>query len=62
MSKFSTTTGEYQGHKTITVNDDDGKRVITIGIKKAKAILGSLEDLKKFVEENDVPVESNNEI
>lgn len=52
MSQYSTTVGEYKGNKTITINNGD-KRVISFGINKAKAILAQVEDIKKFVEEND---------
>lgn len=35
------------------VNGEDSKPVVSFGIKKAKAILDHVEELKKFVEEND---------
>lgn len=59
--KFKTSTGEYKGSKTLKIEkeytDKDGNtkngHVITFGVGKAKAILAAIEDIKKFVEEND---------
>lgn len=49
---FKTEEGEFKGHKTIRIMSDD-KHVLTLGLTKAKAILASYEDLKKFVEEHE---------
>jgi hypothetical protein len=50
---FKSESGEFKGSKTFSILTTDDKRVITFGVTKAKAILASIEDLKKFVEEND---------
>ncbi len=51
---FKTETGEYMGNKTLTIkNATTDKRVITLGLGKAKALLANLEEIKKFVAEND---------
>ena len=64
MSKFRSKTGEFQDdrgrvHPTISIYefDEEGfqkykKATICIGVKKAKALLECVEDLKKFVEAN----------
>jgi len=51
--------GEYKGHKTISLLENgaeisDKYPPFSFGIKKAKLIIGHMEDIKKFVEENDV--------
>jgi hypothetical protein len=48
---FRTEVGEYKGHKTISIFNDD-KFVVSFGISKAKAILEVLDDVKEFVEKN----------
>lgn len=58
---FKTTTGEYKGNKTISIKKEyenkDGEtkdgHVLTFGVNKAKAILSVVDDIKKFVEDND---------
>lgn len=45
---------EYKGNKTIVFKKDaDDKYPFSFGIGKAKTILAHIEDIKKFVEEND---------
>jgi hypothetical protein len=51
MADYSTETGEYKGHKTIAIFED-GKRKISFGVGKAKAILAAIEEIKAFVEDN----------
>jgi len=51
---FKVETGEFKGNKTLTIkNTATDKRVLTIGLGKAKALLANLEEIKKFVAEND---------
>lgn len=57
MSDYTTETGEFKGNKTISIINGE-KRVVSFGIKKAKAIVENIEAIKKFVEENSVE-ESN---
>jgi len=46
--------GEFKGHKTISLSrGDDDKYPFTFGIAKARLVLEHLEDIKKFIEEND---------
>jgi len=70
MPKFKAKTGNFkkQGkvYETISIYemDDEGfqkypKATICIGVKKAKALLACIEDLKKFVEDNMPPEELN---
>ena len=48
------TTGEYKGNKTITLGRDENDRYpFTFGVKKAKMVLEHIEEIKKFVEENE---------
>lgn len=49
---FKTEIGEYKGSKTISIMSDD-RRVISFGVNKAKAILASIDDIKKFVENSE---------
>ena len=47
-------TGEFKGHKTLTLlRSEDDKYPFTFGIAKAKLILENLDEIKKFVEDND---------
>ena len=47
-------TGEFKGHKTLTLlRSEDDKYPFTFGIAKAKLVLEHIDDIKKFVEEND---------
>lgn len=46
--------GEYKGHKTIGLPmDEGGVNYFTFGIRKAKIILEYIDEIKKFVEENE---------
>jgi len=46
--------GEYKGNKTIVFKKDlDDKYPFSFGLAKAKIIVEHIEDIKKFVEEND---------
>jgi hypothetical protein len=60
-AKSSTFESDYNGKKYPVISiyefDEEGfqkykKSTITIGLKKAKAILATIDDIKKFVEEN----------
>lgn len=53
---FKSESGEFKGSKTFSVLTTDDKRIVTFGLTKAKAILATIEDLKKFVEENEKKV------
>jgi hypothetical protein len=55
---FKSESGEFKGNKTFSVLTLDDKRVITFGLTKAKAILATIEELKKFVEENEKKAEN----
>ena len=47
-------TGEFKGYKVITLmRGDDDKYPFTFGVSKAKMILENLDEIKKFVEENE---------
>lgn len=50
--------GEYQGNPTITIfiNNNESYK-FSFGLGKARAILQYIEDIKKFVEDNDKPKE-----
>jgi hypothetical protein len=54
---MATKIGEYKGHKTLALleNGVDYEKYppFSFGVKKAKLILDNLEDIKKFVEENE---------
>lgn len=52
MSDYKVETGEFKGNKTISISKEE-KRVVSFGLKKAKAIIENYEAIKKFVEEND---------
>lgn len=60
MSDYNSTTGQFKGNATITINNGE-KRVISFGLKKAKAIVAEYEAIKQFVEANDKGNESNEE-
>ncbi|MFH1364545.1 MAG: hypothetical protein ABIH52_02715 [Candidatus Aenigmatarchaeota archaeon] len=50
--------GEFKGHKTISLTrGEDDKYPFTFGLAKAKLVLEYVEDIKKFVEENEAPAE-----
>jgi len=45
---------EYKGHPVITLYKDENDQYgFTFGVSKAKLILECLEDIQKFVEENE---------
>lgn len=50
--------GEYEGHKIIKIYECDGVYrgkypIISVGVKKAKAILNHAKDLEAFIKENE---------
>ncbi len=47
--------GEYKGSPTISLPTGNPRFPFTFGLTKAKLILAYIEDIKKFVEENDKP-------
>jgi hypothetical protein len=49
MSNYSTEINQYKGHNILAIKDSNGKIVLSFGIKKAKAILECLEEVKEFV-------------
>jgi hypothetical protein len=52
--KMEVTIGEYKGSPVISLPiTPDGKFPFTFGLGKAKAILRYIDEIKKFVEEND---------
>ena len=55
MTGFTTEIGDFKGSKTISILKDE-KRIISFGITKVKSILATIEDLKRFVEENEKKV------
>ena len=53
---MSAETGEYKGHPTLTLRDDNQeKRFITFGVSKAKLILEHLGDIQQFVGGSEKP-------
>jgi len=45
--------GEYKGKPILVIKrDENDKYPFSFGVSKAKLILGNLEEIKKFVEEN----------
>jgi len=43
---------EFKGNKIIKIpTDENGQYFVSFGVKKAKAILDHIDDIKKFVEE-----------
>jgi len=51
LPQYVTEQGEYKGNPTISILLGE-KRIMGFGLKKAVAILESIEDIKKFVENN----------
>lgn len=46
--------GEFKGHPVITLRLDEGDQYgFTFGLGKARLILECIEDIQKFVEENE---------
>lgn len=52
MADFDSVTGDFKGNPTITILDDEGQRVTTFGLKKARAIIDRIEDIKTFAKVN----------
>ena len=55
---MTTKIGEWKGNKTISLiseSDDESKGFypFTFGVNKAKLIIENIDDIKKFVEDND---------
>jgi uncharacterized protein (DUF169 family) len=46
---YTVKTGEFKGHKTISIYKDE-QFVVGFGKSKAKAIVESIEEIKKFLE------------
>ena len=60
--KLGATVGEYKGNAIISLPvAGSTKYPFTFGLNKAKAVLEYLDDIKKFVEDNDVPPEGEPE-
>ena len=60
--RFPATIGEYKGNAIISLPvSGSTKYPFTFGLNKAKAILEYLDDIKKFVEDNDTPAEEASE-
>ncbi len=60
--KLTATIGEYKGNAIISLPvSGSTKYPFTFGLNKAKAVLEFLDDIKKFVEENDKPAEEEAE-
>jgi hypothetical protein len=56
--KIPATIGEYKGNAIISIPvAGSTKYPFTFGLNKARAILEYLDDIKKFVNENEKPVE-----
>ncbi|MBS3167373.1 hypothetical protein J4403_04160 [Candidatus Woesearchaeota archaeon] len=48
--------GEFKGHKTLILTEGDAEQdkfPFSFGLKKAKLILQHINDIKKFVEDNE---------
>ena len=66
IMSFKAEQSVFKGSPTLTINDEDNKeypRVISFGVRKAKAILECIEELKAFVELNkskEASTDSNN--
>ena len=52
MSDYNSETTVFKGNPVIGITSGE-KRVITFGVKKAKAILSQIEAIKEFIEAND---------
>lgn len=52
MPGYNSETSTFKGNAVIGITNDD-KRVISFGVKKAKAILSQVEAIKAFVDAND---------
>lgn len=59
--KFTATVGEYKGNAIISLPvAGSTKYPFTFGLNKAKAILEFLDDIKKFVADNEKKEETEN--
>jgi len=52
QSNYRTETGTFKNHAIISIFEGEDKKV-SFGVKKAAAILASIEEIKKFVEANE---------
>lgn len=60
--KLTATVGEYKGNAIISLPvSGSTKYPFTFGLNKAKAVLEFLDDIKKFVEDNDKKPEEESE-
>jgi len=60
--KLSATVGEYKGNAIISLPvAGSTKYPFTFGLNKAKAIMEYLDDIRKFVEDQDTKVEEESE-
>lgn len=52
---MTATIGEYKGHKTLSLSEEgeNSRFPFSFGLSKAKLILKHLEDIQKFVKENE---------
>lgn len=46
---MKTTVTEFKGKPVFGITQDDGRIVVSFGVKKAEAILTHIEEIKKFV-------------
>lgn len=61
MSDYNSNTSTFKGNAVIGITDGEN-RVISFGLKKAKAILSQMEAIKAFVEANDKEEHNEEEI
>ena len=46
--------GDFKGHPVLAFTDEENKRnLLTIGLRKAKLIVEQIEEIKKFIQENE---------
>lgn len=60
MSDYNSNTSTFKGNAVIGITDGE-KRVISFGVKKAKAILSQVEAIKEFIDANDKSVTEGQE-
>ena len=46
--------GSYKGYPVLNINDEDGNYIVSFGTKKAKAILAHIQEIREFVDDNEV--------
>lgn len=46
---MKTTVTEFKGKPVFGIVQDDGRIIVSFGVKKAEAILSNIEEIKKFV-------------